>query len=110
MGKQTLAILRDLLDRVPCDKALKVREKKPKISNTVIYQNINQQSWLIFKGHLQAQEQCILTKRNSGKNTWRPAWMNEEVLAKHKQKKKAYRTWKQGCVAWEGYSDVVRAA
>lgn len=58
-GKTDFGLLRGLLDRVPWDKALEVREKKPKISNMVIYQNINQESWLIFKGHLQAQEQYL---------------------------------------------------
>ncbi|GAB0184015.1 hypothetical protein GRJ2_000866800 [Grus japonensis] len=70
-----------------------------------------QDSWLVFKGPLlQAQEQCIPTKRKSGKNTWRPAWMNKELLGKVKQKKEAYRGWKQGQVAWEEYRETVRTA
>jgi len=28
------------------------------------------------------------------------AWMNEELLDKHKHKDEAYRGWKQGRVAW----------
>ncbi|GAB0206749.1 hypothetical protein GRJ2_003140500 [Grus japonensis] len=88
---------RDLLARIPWDKALEGRGA--------------QDSWLIFKGHLlQAQERCIPTKRKSSKSTKRPPWMNKELLDKVKQKKEAYRGWKQGQVAWEEYRETVRAA
>ncbi|GAB0207625.1 hypothetical protein GRJ2_003228200 [Grus japonensis] len=87
---------RDLLGRIPWDKALEGRG--------------DQDSWLIFKGHLlQAQERCIPTKRKSSKNTKRPPWMNKEVLGKVKHKKEAYRGWKQGQVAWEEYREIVQA-
>ncbi|GAB0208696.1 mitochondrial enolase superfamily member 1 [Grus japonensis] len=90
-------LFRDLLGRIPWDKALEGRGA--------------QDSWLIFKGHLlQAQERCIPTKRKSSKNTKRPLWMNKELLGKVKQKKEAYRGWKQGQVAWEEYRETVRAA
>ncbi|GAB0182454.1 mitochondrial enolase superfamily member 1 [Grus japonensis] len=90
-------LFRDLLGRIPWDKALEGRGA--------------QDSWLVFKGHLpQAQEQCIPTKRKSSKNTKRPPWMNKELLGKVKQKKEAYRGWKQGQVAWEEYRETVRAA
>ncbi|GAB0188641.1 mitochondrial enolase superfamily member 1 [Grus japonensis] len=56
------------------------------------------------------QELHILTKRKSSKNTKRPPWMNKELLGKVKQKKEAYRGWKQGQVAWEEYRETVRAA
>jgi len=83
--------------RVPWDKALVGRGI--------------QETWLIFKDHLlQAQEQCIPTKRKSVKNTRRPAWMNKEVLDKLKHRKEPYRGWKQGQVAWEEYRENVRAA
>ncbi|GAB0204649.1 mitochondrial enolase superfamily member 1 [Grus japonensis] len=76
-------LFRDLLGRIPWDKALEGRGA--------------QDSWLIFKGHLlQAQERCIPTKRKSGKNTKRPPSINKELLGKVKQKKEAYRGWKQG--------------
>ncbi|GAB0189727.1 hypothetical protein GRJ2_001438000 [Grus japonensis] len=88
---------RDLLGRVPWEKALEGRGA--------------QESWLVFEGHLlQAQEQCIPTKRKLGKNTRRPAWMNKELLDKLKHKKEACRGWKQGQVAWEEYREIVRAA
>ncbi|GAB0181325.1 hypothetical protein GRJ2_000597800 [Grus japonensis] len=91
------ALFRDLLGRVPCDKALQRRGA--------------QDSWLAFKDHLlQAQERCIPIKRKSGKNTRRPAWMNKELLHKLKDKKEAYRGWAQGQVAWEEYREIVQAA
>ncbi|GAB0208651.1 hypothetical protein GRJ2_003330800 [Grus japonensis] len=61
-------LFRDLLGRIPWDKALEGRGA--------------QDSWLVFKGHLlQAQERCIPTKRKSSK---RPPWMNKEILGKVK--------------------------
>ncbi|KGL89856.1 hypothetical protein N301_01578, partial [Charadrius vociferus] len=90
-------LFRDLLGRVPWDKALKGRGA--------------QDSQLIFKDHLlQAQERCIQMKRKSGKTARRPAWMNKELLDKLKQKKEAYREWKEGQEAWEEYREIVRAA
>ncbi|GAB0182648.1 hypothetical protein GRJ2_000730100 [Grus japonensis] len=70
------ALFRDLLGRIPWDKALEGRGA--------------QDDWLIFKGHLlQAQFHivCIPTKRKSSKNTKRPLWMNKELLGKVKTKK-----------------------
>ncbi|GAB0203837.1 hypothetical protein GRJ2_002849300 [Grus japonensis] len=90
-------LFRDLLGRTPWDKALEGRGA--------------QDSWLIFKGDLlQAWEPCIPTKGKSSKSTRRPPWMNKELLGKVKQKKEAYRGWKQGQVAWEKYRETVRAA
>ncbi|KFV03471.1 hypothetical protein N340_12087, partial [Tauraco erythrolophus] len=90
-GRADFGLFRDLLGRVQWDEALEGRGA--------------QESWLIFKDHLlQAQEWCIPTKRRSGGNTRRPAWMNKELLDQLGQKKKAYRGWKQGQVAWEEYS------
>ncbi|KFO04167.1 hypothetical protein N312_10892, partial [Balearica regulorum gibbericeps] len=89
-------LFRDLLGRIPWDKALEGRGA--------------QDSWLIFKGHLlQAQEQCIPTKRKPSKSTKRPPWMNKELLGKVKQKKEAYREWKQGQIAWEEDRETVQA-
>ncbi|KFV03790.1 hypothetical protein N340_13356, partial [Tauraco erythrolophus] len=89
-------LFRELLIRVQRDEALEGRGA--------------QESWLIFKDHLlQAQEQCIPTKRKSDRNTRRPAWKNKEILGQLGHKKKAYREWKQGQVAWEEYRAIVRA-
>ena len=49
----------------------------------------------------------LQTRRKSGKNARRPAWMNKELLDKLKHKKEAYRGWKQGQVAWEEYREIV---
>ncbi|GAB0181809.1 hypothetical protein GRJ2_000646200 [Grus japonensis] len=96
-SRTDFGLFRDLLGRVPWDKALEGRGA--------------QDSWLIFKGHLlQAQERCIPTKRKSSKTTKRPPWMNKELLGKVKQKKEACRGWKQRQVAWEEYRETVRAA
>ncbi|GAB0189054.1 hypothetical protein GRJ2_001370700 [Grus japonensis] len=71
-------LFRDLLGRLLWDKAQEGRGA--------------QEIWLVFKDHLlQAQECCIPTKRKSGKNAQRPAWMNRELLGKVKHKKEAYR-------------------
>jgi len=92
-----LSLLRDLLDRISWDKALEGRGA--------------QDSWSVFKDHLlQAQERCIPTGRKSGRNARRPMWMNKELLAKLKQKKEAYRGWKQGEAAWEEYREIMRVA
>ncbi|GAB0189267.1 hypothetical protein GRJ2_001392000 [Grus japonensis] len=87
-------LFRDLLGRIPWDKALEGRGARD--------------SWLIFKDHLlQAQERCIPAKRKSDKNTKRPPRMNKELLGKVKHQKEAYRGWKQGQVAWEEYRETV---
>ncbi|GAB0202575.1 mitochondrial enolase superfamily member 1 [Grus japonensis] len=97
LRRADFGLFRDLLGRIPWDKALEGRGA--------------QDSWLIFKGHLlQAQEQCIPTKRKSSKNTKRPLWMNKDLLGKVKQNQEAYRGWKQGQVAWEEYRETVQAA
>ncbi|GAB0182749.1 hypothetical protein GRJ2_000740200 [Grus japonensis] len=95
--RAAFGLFRDLHGRVPGHKALGGRGA--------------QESWLIFKGHLlQAQEQYIPTKRKSGKNTWRPAWMNKELLDKLKHQKETYTGWKQRQVTWEAYRETVQAA
>ncbi|GAB0208028.1 hypothetical protein GRJ2_003268500 [Grus japonensis] len=96
-SRADFGLFRDLLGRIPWDKAPEGRGAPD--------------SWLIFKGHLlQAQEPCIPTKKKSSKSTKRPPWMNKELLGKVKQKKEAYRGWKQGQVAWEEYRETVQAA
>ncbi|KFV04324.1 hypothetical protein N340_00281, partial [Tauraco erythrolophus] len=88
-------LFEDLLGRVPWHKPLEGRGA--------------QESWLIFKDHLlQAQEWCIPTKRKSGRNTSRPAWMNKELLDKLKHKREAYREQEQEQVAWGEYREAAR--
>lgn len=36
--------------------------------------------------------------------------MNKELLSKLRLKKKAYRQWKHGQIAWDGYRDNARVA
>ncbi|PKU42736.1 hypothetical protein llap_6956 [Limosa lapponica baueri] len=89
-------LFRDLLGRVPWDKALEGRG--------------TQKSLLVLKDQfLQAQKQCIPTKSKSGKNARKPVWMNKELLDKFKHNREAYRRWKQGQVAWDEYREIVQA-
>ncbi|KAK4811175.1 hypothetical protein QYF61_019806 [Mycteria americana] len=93
--EEEFGLFNDLLGRLPWDKALEGRGA--------------QESSLIFKDHLlQAQERSIPTNRKSGKNTRRPAWMNKKLLAKLRNKKEAYRGWKQGRVTREEYRNTVQ--
>ena len=73
-GGADFDLFRDLFLKVLWDKALEGRGAR--------------ESWLILKDHhlLQAQEQCIPTKK-SGENVRRPVCMNKELLAKLKHKK-----------------------
>lgn len=41
------------------------------------------------------------------KNARRPAWISNELWAKIKQKKEAYRRWKQGQIAWEEQREII---
>jgi len=67
-------LFRDLLGRVPWDKALEGRG--------------SEESCLIFKDHLlQTQQQRFPTKSKSGKKARRPVCMNKELLDKVKHKK-----------------------
>ncbi|PKU46342.1 glycerol kinase [Limosa lapponica baueri] len=76
-------LLRDLIGRVTWEKVLERRGA--------------QESWLVFKDHLlQAQESCIPKKKKSDKKARRPAWINKKLQDKLKNKKEAYRGWKQG--------------
>jgi len=90
-------LFRDLLSRVPCDKALEGRG--------------TQDSWLIFKDHLPHALSSAFQQRGSqaetpgGLHGWiRSSWTNSNT------KKEAYRGWKQGQVAWEEYRKTVRVA
>ncbi|KAK4807033.1 hypothetical protein QYF61_000362 [Mycteria americana] len=74
LRRADFGLFRDLLRSVSWDKALEGRGA--------------QECWLTFKDHfLQAQEWSFPTSRKSGKNARRPAWMNNELLAKVKHKK-----------------------
>jgi len=72
--RSDLDLFRELLGRVTWDQALEGRGA--------------QKSWSVFKDHLlQAQKQCILRKRNAGKNARRPLWISKVLLDSLKCKK-----------------------
>ncbi|NWX33671.1 RTJK polymerase, partial [Notiomystis cincta] len=70
-----------------------------------------QERWSIFKHRFfQAQEQCIMISKKSGKGGKRPAWMNKELLSFLQHKQETHRRWKQGQAAWNEYREVVRVS
>jgi len=59
-----------------------------------------QECWSLFKHYfLHAQERCILLRKKSSKGGRRPAWMNKELLAELRWKRKVHRIWKEGQAA-----------
>jgi len=69
-----------------------------------------QECWSLFKRHfLHAQERCIPLRKKSSKGGKRPAWMNKELLAEIRWKRKVHGMWKEGQNTWEEYRNVVRA-
>jgi len=66
--------------------------------------------WFLFKRHfLHAQERCIPLSKKSRKGDRRPAWLNKELLAEFRWKRKVHGMWKDGQATWEEYRNVVRA-
>jgi len=69
-----------------------------------------QECWSLFKHHfLHAQERCIPLRKKSSKGGRRPAWLNKELLAEIRCKRKVQGMWKEGQDTWEEYRNVVRA-
>ncbi|XP_062425881.1 uncharacterized protein LOC134137198 [Rhea pennata] len=94
-GRADFGLFRDLIGGISWVKALEGRRV--------------QESWLVFKHHfLQAQERCIPMSKKCTKRGRRPAWVNKELLAKFRQKKKVHRMWKRGQATWENYRNAVR--
>jgi len=55
-----------------------------------------QEYWSLFKCHfLHAQEWCIPLRRKLSKGGRRRAWLNKELLAEIRQKRKVHGTWKE---------------
>ena len=53
--------------------------------------------WSLFKRHfLHAQERCIPLRKKSSKGGRRPVWLNKELLAKIRWKRKVHGMWKEG--------------
>lgn len=48
------------------------------------------------------------TKRKSGKNTRRPAWIKKEILDKVRHKTKTCRGCKKGHALWEEYKETIQ--
>ncbi|XP_064909576.1 gamma-1-syntrophin isoform X3 [Columba livia] len=68
-----------------------------------------QDSWIAFRDcFFHAQDQSIPTHRKSRKGARRPAWLNRDLLGMLKQKRRVYRSWKQGLATWEEYKAAVR--
>ena len=68
-----------------------------------------QDSWIAFRDcFFHAQDQSIPTRRKSRKGARRPAWLNRDLLGMLKQKRRVYRSWKQGLATWEEYKAAVR--
>ena len=56
-----------------------------------------QECWSLFKLHfLHGQERCIPLRKKSSKGGRRPAWLNKELLAKIRWKRKVHGMWKEG--------------
>jgi len=69
-----------------------------------------QECWSLFKHHfLHAQNRCISLRKKSRNGSRRPAWMNKELLAEIRWKRKVHGMWKEGQATWEEYRNVVRA-
>jgi len=69
-----------------------------------------QECWSLFESHfLHAQEQYIPLRKKSSKGGRRPAWLNKELLAELRRKRKVHGMWKEGQATWEEYRNVVRA-
>jgi len=66
--------------------------------------------WWLFKHYfLHAQEWYIHLRKKSSKGGRRLAWLNKELLAEIRQKRKVHGMWKEGRITWEEYRNVVRA-
>jgi len=95
-SRANFALFKELLGGIPWARALEGRGV--------------QECWLLFKCHfLHAQERCIPLRKKSRKGGRRPAWMNKELLAELRWKRKVQGMWKEGQTTWEEQRNVVRA-
>jgi len=89
------ALFKELLAEIPWARALKGRGV--------------QECWSLFKRHfLHAQERCIPLRKKSSKGGRRHAWLNKELLAELRWKRKVHGMWKEGQATWEEYRNIVR--
>jgi len=83
LRRANFALFRELLGGIPWARALEGRGV--------------QECWSLFKHHfLHAQEQCIPLRKKSRKGGKTPAWMNNELLAEIRWKRKVHGMWKEG--------------
>ncbi|KFZ45983.1 hypothetical protein N321_04792, partial [Antrostomus carolinensis] len=76
---------------------------------TVLRDIGTEQSLQVFKDtFLRTQELTIHRHKKSSRGGKKLAWLSKDLLVKLREKKEIYRQWKQGCVAWEEYRDVVQ--
>ncbi|KFQ31696.1 hypothetical protein N332_00599, partial [Mesitornis unicolor] len=91
--KANFQFFKELLNRTPWEMALIDKGAE--------------QCWRIFKEAFHRAQELLIPKcKKSGKEGKRPAWLNQDLLAKLKGKIELHRQWKQGQVSWEEYRDV----
>jgi len=94
--RANFGLFKELLGGIPWARALKGRGI--------------QECWLLSKRHfLHAQERCIPLRKKPRKGGRRPAWLNKELLAEPRWKRKVHGMWKEGQPTWEEHRNVVRA-
>jgi len=88
LRRAKFGLFRELLGGIPWVRALKGRWV--------------QECWLLFKCHfLHAQEQCIPLSKKSRKRGRRTAWLNKELLAEIRWKRRVHGMWEEGQDTWE---------
>jgi len=96
LSRANFGLFKELLGQILWARALEGREV--------------QAYWSLFKCHfLHAQEWCIPLRKKSSKGGRRPAWLNKELLAELRQKRKVHGMGKEGQATWEEYRNVGRA-
>ena len=66
-----------------------------------------EQSWQLLKDTLLRAQRLSIPKQESSRGGRRSSWLCKDLQLKLREKRKMYRKWKQCCVAWEEYEDVV---
>jgi len=81
LRRANIGLFKELLGGIPWARALEGRGV--------------QECWSLFKHHfLHAQERCIPLRKKSSKGGRRPVWLNKELLAEIRWKRKVHGMWK----------------
>jgi len=97
LSRANFSLFKELLGGIPWARALKGRGV--------------QECWSLFKHHTAPEHGgSIPLRKRSRKGGKRPAWMNKELLAELRWKRKVHGMWKEGQATWEEYRNVVRAS